>query len=185
MTKEMLKKIKEESEKEIAKLDGYNTYARLRNKLAITEEAKASLGLPYNRDMYLPEKTESDVIMSIYKKYANQIKETDTNGIYIYVATYMPSEFSTEEIEEGFQFEIETEINDPRATHRYFWNIEGLCSKSVNIQDCEEFEKTHTVLYVDNFYEIQEEFIITAVKENQKKAVNKLLQKTYIQSHTN
>ena len=83
MTEELLRKIKVESEEELKGLNKYNEYAKLRNRLAIIEEAKASLGLPYTRDMYLPEKTEEEIIMSIYKKYERFIEEKDTNGIYV------------------------------------------------------------------------------------------------------
>ena len=87
------------------------------------------------------------------------------------------SDFTPKQIEYGNPLEIEVEIDDPRATHRYYWNLEGIYSISVNIEDCEEFEKTHTVLYVDNFYELQKEFVITAIKESQERAVNKVLKK--------
>ena len=177
MTEELLKKIKKEAEEKIETLDEFNEYARLRNRLALIEEAKKILGLPYNRDMHLPEKTEAGIIMSTYQKYISQIEEKDTNGIYVYIGTYMPSEFSYEEFEEGYPLEIETKFNDPRATHRHYWNLEGIWSESINIQDCEEFEKNHTVLYVDNFYDLQKEFITTAIKESQQAAVIKVLKK--------
>ena len=64
-------------------LEEYNKYARLRNKCAQEEEIKASFGLPYERDLYLPEKTEEQIIMEIYKKYERFINEEETNGIYV------------------------------------------------------------------------------------------------------
>lgn len=176
MTEEMLQKIKTEAKNEFSKLNEYNNYARVRNKLAIEEEIKASLDLPYNSDMYLPEKTEVDIIMSIYKKYANQIEETETNNIYIYAGTYKISEYTIEELEEGYPFELESVINDLKATHRYYYNLEGLFSVSVNIDECQEFEQTHIVIY-GNFYKLQQDFIITAVKESQEKAVSKILKR--------
>lgn len=59
MTEELLVKIKKEYEDQIKGLEKYNEYARLRNRLAKDEEIKASLGLPYTRDMYLPEKLKN------------------------------------------------------------------------------------------------------------------------------
>ena len=178
MTEELLLKIKIESEEQIKGLDKYNEYARLRNRLAKEEEeVKASFGLPYARDMYLPEKTEEQVIMEIYKKYERFIEEEDTNGIYVYYSTYMPSDYNLEEIMQGAPFEIEVSYDDPNATHRYYYNLEGLYVESVNIEDQKHFEETHKVLYVDNFYKLQQDFIVTAVKESQEKALSKILKK--------
>lgn len=177
MTEELLLKIRKESEEQIKGLDKYNEYARLRNHLAKEEEIKASFGLPYTRDMHLPEKTEEQVIMEIYKKYERFIEEEDTNGIYVYYSTYMPSDYDFEEIMQGAPFEIEVPYNDPNATHRYYYNLEGLHVESVNIEDQKEFEETHIVIYVDNFYKLQQDFIITSVKESQEKALSKILKK--------
>ena len=177
MTEELLTKIKEETKKEINTLDEYNSYAKRRNELAEIEEIKKELGLPYNGNMHLPEKTEKGIILSTYKKYLSYIKEKDTNGIYIYIGTFMPTGITEEEFEEGYPLDSQVDINDPRATHRIYWNLEGIWSKSINIEDCEEFERTHTVLYGDNFHNIEAEFIITAVKESQDKAVSKILKK--------
>lgn len=177
MTEAVLLKIKIESAEQIKGLDKYNEYARLRNSLAKEEEIKASFGLPYTRDMYLPEKTEEQVIMEIYKKYERFIEEEDTNGIYVYYSTYMPSDYNLEEIMQGAPFEIEVSYDDPNATHRYYYNLEGLYVESVNIEDQKHFEETHKVLYVDNFYKLQQDFIVTAVKESQEKALSKILKK--------
>ena len=177
MTEELLRKIKVESEEELKGLNKYNEYAKLRNRLAIIEEAKASLGLPYTRDMYLPEKTEEEIIMSIYKKYERFIEEKDTNGIYVYMSSYMPSDYTIEEIDEGAPLQIEIPINDSRATHRYYYNLEGFYVECINIEDITSFSQPHTVIYVDNFYELQKEFILTAVAQSQEKAVTKILTK--------
>lgn len=177
MTEELLLKIRKESEEQIKGLDKYNEYARLRNRLAIEEEIKASFGLPSARDMYLPEKTEEQVIMEIYKKYERFIEEEDTNGIYVYYSTYMPSDYTYDEIEDGAPFEIEVSYENPNATHRYYYNLEGLHVECVNIEDQRQFEETHTVLYVDNFYKLQQDFIVTVVKDSQEKAVSKILKK--------
>ena len=177
MTEELLLKIRKESEEQIKGLQKYNEYARLRNHLAKEEEIKESLGLPYTRDMYLPEKTEEQVIMEIYKKYERTIDEKDTNGIYVYYSTYMPSDYTWDEIEDGAPLEIEVSYENPNATHRYYYNLEGLNVERVNIEDQKKFEETHKVLYVDNFYELQQQFILTAVRESQEKALSKILKK--------
>ena len=179
MTEELLKQIREESKNEITNLEKFNTYSRLRSELEKIENRKRDLGLLY--DLYMgigpAEKTEDDVIMDTYHKYLDHIEEKDTNGIYVHVGTYMALDLSNEEFEKGYPYEIEVNIDDPRATHRYYWDLEGVWSKEIGIEDCTEFERTHTVIYVDNFYEVQRDFIITAVKYNQREAVNKVLKK--------
>lgn len=177
MTEELLLKIRKESEEQIKGLQKYNEYARLRNHLAKEEEIKESLGLPYTRDMYLPEKTEEQIIMEIYKKYERFINEEDTNGIYVYYSTYMPSDYEFEEIMQGAPYQIEVSYENPNATHRYYYNLEGLNVECVNIEEQKKFEETHTVIYVDNFYEQQQQFILTAVKDSQEKAVSNILKK--------
>lgn len=177
MTEELLIKIRKESEEQIKGLEKYNKYARLRNRLAEEEEVKASLGLPYTRDMYLPEKTEEQIIMEIYKKYERFIDEKDTNGIYVYYSTYMPSDYTFEDIMQGAPYQIEVSYNHPDATHRYYYNLEGLYVESVNIEDQKRFEETHKVLYVDNFYKLQEDFVVTSVRESEEKALSKILKK--------
>ena len=89
----------------------------------------------------------------------------------------MPSNYTYDEIEEGAPLQIEVPYNHPYATHRYYYNLEGLHVESVNIEDQKEFEEKHKVIYVDNFYKLQQEFILTAVKESQDKALSKVLKK--------
>lgn len=181
MKEELLKIIRDESKKEIINLKSYNAYVRFRNKLAIEEGAKELLGLPHNRNLELVEKKESDVIMHVYKKYLSYIEEKDTNGIYVYMGSYMPTDTSDYvsyvDATDEAPFEMEVDINDPRATHRRYWNLEGVWAKSIAIEDCDEFERTHTVIYVNNFYGLQREFIMMAVNESQEVAVSKILKR--------
>lgn len=177
MTEELLMKIRDESQKEIDMMNKYNEYADRRNELANIEEIKRMFGLPYNRDMALPRKSEKGIIMATYDKYISYINEKDTNGIYVYMGSYKQSDYTIEEIEDGYPFEVEVDYNDPMATSRRYWNLEGVWGYSFSIEDSEEFERTHTVIFVDDFYALQSEFIMTAVKDSQEKAVSKVLKK--------
>lgn len=177
MTEKFLNIIRVESEKEIANLGDFNFCARNSIQAEMIEEIRKIFGLSYNGNIGTIEKNEFDVIMSVYRKYHSNINEVDTNGIYVYVGTYMPSGYSSLEIENGYPFEMEVDMNDSRATHRRYWNIEGIWAKTIDIEDCMEFEKTHIVIYANNFYEVQKDFVITAVKDNQEKAVNRLIKK--------
>ena len=177
MTEEFLNKIRVESQKEIDLMEKYNEYADRRNELAEFEEIKKRFGLPYNGDMALPRKTETGIIMSVYDKYVCDINQEDTNEIYVYIGSYMPSDYSALEIDDGYPFEIEVNRDDPRAISRRYYNLEGIWGITLNVDESKNFEDTHTVIYVDDFYKLQSEFIVNAVKENQDVAVSKVLKK--------
>lgn len=111
--------------------------------------------------------------MEIYKKYERFIEEEDTNSIYICVSSYMPSHYTYEEIEEGVPYQIEVPYDNPFVTHRYYYNLEGLHVEIVNIENIPEFEQTHIVIYTENFYKLQREFIVEAVRYSQEKVLRK------------
>ena len=184
MTEELLTKIKQEAKKEIGLLKEYNEYARLRNQLAEQEVIKKGLGLLYRNDLWMPEKTEDGIIMSIYQKHIGEIEENDTNEIYYYDGTYKyiyDNLFKYDVVE---PLEELVDRNDPEANFRRYSNIEGVYSYDFCLEDADEFERTHTVLYDEETitkgmqpYWFTEDFVLTAVKENQKVAVNHILKK--------
>ena len=74
--------------------------------------------------------------------------------------------------------------DDSEADFRRYSNIEGVYSYDFCLEDADEFERTHTVLYDEETitkgmqpYWFTEDFVLTAVKENQKVAVNHILKK--------
>lgn len=175
MKEELLKRIREESQVKISRLNEDNEYARNRAALEEQEEIKKMLGLPYNRSIGPVEKTEEDIIMEVYKQYASQIEEIDTHGIFVYDSTYMALDLTLEMIEEGYPLQVEVDMNDPRATHRYYYNLEGLFAECVNIEDIAEFEKENIVIYVENPSMLERNFIVSAVREGQEKAIQMVL----------
>lgn len=183
MTEELLTKIKKETEKEIGLLKEYNEYARLRNQLAEQETIKKELGLPHNSDLLLmPLKNENEIIMSIYHNHVGEIEEEDTKGFYYYDGTYKYVYDSWLESYKLGPMEELVPRNDTNAHFRRYDNIEGVYSYCFSLEEAEEFERTHTVLYDSNNegvipYWITEDFITTAVRENQEKAVSLVLKK--------
>ena len=184
MTEELLTKIKQEAKKEIGLLKEYNEYARLRNQLAEQEEIKKELGLLYRNDLWMPEKTEDGIIMSIYQEHIGEIEEEDTNGIYYYDGTY---KYIRDKWFKYYGFEPMEELvarDDPEADFRRYLNIEGVYTYNLCLEDADEFERTHTVIYNEeadiedsSHYQITDDFVITAVKENQEKAKSLILTK--------
>lgn len=184
MTEEFLKMIRNEAKKEIARLKKYNEYAKLRNQLAEQEEIKKELGLSYRGDLWLPEKTEEDIIKSIYQKHIGEIEEEDTNEIYYYDGTYKYVYDSWIESYGLGPIEELVDRDDPEANFRRYSNIEGIYSYTFGLKEADEFEKTHTVIYTaeadkedGSLYRITDDFVITAVKESQEKAKSLVLKK--------
>ena len=184
MTEELLTKIKQEAKKEIGLLKEYNEYARLRNQLAEQEVIKKELGLLYRNDLWMPEKTEDGIIMSIYQKHIGEIEENDTNEIYYYDGTYKYIYGNLFKYDVVEPLEELVDRNDPEANFRRYSNIEGVYSYTFSLEDADEFERTHTVIYNEeadiedsSHYQITDDFVITAVKENQEKEKSLILTK--------
>jgi hypothetical protein len=175
MNSEILLKIREEVNKRLETLDKDNEYARRREEVENEEEVKKILGLPYNRSIGPVVKSEEDVIMEVYNKYAKEIEEHETHCIYVYDSSYVALDLSLEMIEEGYPLQVEVEFDDPRVTHRYYYNLEGLFVESVNIEDVEEFEKQNIVIYGVDYSKLQREFICDCVRNSQAEAVCKVL----------
>ena len=107
--------------------------------------------------------------------YAKEIEEHETHGIYVYDSSYVALDLSLEMIEEGYPLQKEVEYDDPRVTHRYYYNLEGLYVECVNVEDIEEFEKQNIVIYGVDYSKIQREFICDCVRSTQAEAVSKVL----------
>lgn len=175
MTESLLQKIRKEVEEELLVLSKFNSTAKSKAKLEEEENIKKSLGISNQTIIAPAEKTEIDVIMEVYRKYERLIEEKDTNGIYVYVTSYMPTEYSAEEILEGRPEEIEVAKDNPKATCRVYYNLEGCWSKTIDIKDCDEFEKSNIVIPQGNFNLLQREFIVTAVNKGQADAIKKII----------
>lgn len=173
MKEEILRQIKNEVSDKLAKLDEYNNYARLINKKVEENNKKyLSRGLPLHDSTFLPEKTRYNVIFEAYKKHIKSILPEETNQIFVYLGTYKPNN-STDEFD---SFDIETELNDSNASYRRYADLEGLWVEQVPIEKCEEFEKSHTVIY-DDYNKLLKEFLISSVCDSQEKAVSRILRR--------
>lgn len=175
MKKEILLKIKDEVSKKLETLEQDNEYARRREEVENEEEVKKILGLPYNRSIGPVVKSEEDVIMEVYKKYAEEIEEHETHGIYVYDSSYVALDLTLEMYEEGYPLQAEVEFDDPRVTHRYYYNLEGLYVESVNIEDVSEFESQNIVIYGVDYSKLQRDFICECVRNGQVEAVSNVL----------
>lgn len=131
-------------------------------------------------DLKLVKKTDKEIISSFYHHYLHQIDPKDTNEIYVYLGTY---HYSIEtDIVHGSNDE-RVDYSSPLADYRTYWNIEQPFAESISINKCEQFEKKHFIINPESYfkereyYEIQKEFFIKAVKSNQTNAKKMILKK--------
>lgn len=118
-----------------------------------------------------------DIILKIYYKYLHMIQADETNSIFVYLGTYQYN-YDIDVVHSSN--DIRVEYNSNNACYREFQDIEQPFPICVPIDKCEEFENKHNVIYTKSFfslkkyYEIQKDFVLALINENQK------LVKTYI-----
>lgn len=182
MKEELLVKIREDLEIEKKRLKEYNDKIKRIKELMKDEKVKEFLDLT-SLDYKVGNSNKmvtDDIIASIYSKYLYIIRESDTNGLYVYLGTYAYNDEM--DIVHGSR-DYRVSYDSPKADYRLYQNIELWGSEHILIRKCEEFEKTHTIInpnvpFSDKaFYEIQKDFFIRAVKDNQESAKRMVLRK--------
>lgn len=182
MKEELLKLLKEELEVKKEENNKHNQRIRRIKELKKDLNVKEYIELVniVGKDLKQIKYSENEIILSLYYRYLHKIKEEDTNGIYVYLGTY---EYNHEvDIVHGSN-DFRVNYNSPQANYRIYKNIEYPYGESIPIQKCEEFEKNHIIIKPKSYfkdkeyYEIQREFFIKAVKTNQETAKKMILKK--------
>lgn len=182
MKEELLIKIREELESEKKRQEENNNKNKRIKELLKDEKVKEFLGLTgLNYEIgSTKKKVTDDIIASIYSKYLYLIKESETNGLYVYLGTYKYND-EIDIVHGGRDYRVP--YDSIKADYRVYQNVELWGSVHVLINKCEEFEKTHRIInpMVDasdkTFYQIQKDFFIRAVKDNQESAKKMILRK--------
>ena len=152
------------------------------NKARLTELKENALVKEYIKleqevKKYPKEKTETEIINSIYLKFHIKTGE-ETNGIYYCLGTFKRT------LSEG---EVRLPRDSKEAEYRVYADIESYHDiVKVPIKKCQEFEKTHPVILSESFiaegeteyFKLQKEFFLTSITEDQDKACQKILTKT-------
>ena len=181
MKEDTLNQIK--NEVEIAKLniEKNNTMVRRMKELEKNRYVKeyiSLVGLPKNKQKFITD-TDDEIISQIYGRYIHRIDERDTNGIYVYLGTFRYSS-ATDVVSLG---DDRVSYDDDRADYRLYQDLEQFASMVVNITDCKAFEENNTIINPNGYfksreyYKIQKEFFITAVKKGQETARKRILKK--------
>ena len=135
-------------------------------------------------DSEIPKEIENAIMLSIYARHIGEIDEEDTNEIYYYDGTYKYVYDSWLEAYGLGPVEERVARDDPSANFRRYSNVEGIYSHTAGIKVADEFERTHTIIYLpeadiedNSLYRISHDFVIFAIKEGQEKARKLLLNK--------
>lgn len=137
------------------------------------------VGLSNTKQKFITD-TDDEIISQIYGKHIHRIDERDTNGIYVYLGTFR---YSDEIDIVHSSCDIRVKYDDKRADYRLYKNIEQVFAKKININDCKSFERENIILNPNSYYKekeyynIQKEFFITAVKKGQEAARKRILKK--------
>ena len=182
MREELLIKIREDLENEKKRLKEYNDKVKRIKELMKDESVKEFLDLTCidYKVGNTKKMVTDDIIASIYSSYVYRIRENETNGLYVYLGTYRYNDEM--DIVHGSN-DYRVSYDSPNADYRLYQNIEQWGCEQVLIKKCEEFEKTHTIINPKiafsnkAFYEIQSDFFVRAIKDNQKSAKKMILRK--------
>jgi len=184
MEQEILNKIRIDYNNSLKRRTKYADILKQLKELEKDEKIKKYIDLKNRLEQFNYEKiiNESDEEILSRTFWAYQYAINETNEIYLYIGTFKLDSHC--DIEHG-PGDIRLKRNDPRAEFRQYRNIEDGYSEEIPINKCEEFEKTHTIIFPEiedmadkYFYEIQKEYIKIAVAEGQEVACKKILTKT-------
>ena len=133
--------------------------------------------------------TDEDLIVDVLENSVS-FEGDETNNIYVYMGTFKKMECS----DNYLSMFCETYYDDSTADYRIYRNLElpsTHLKREINValKDCGNFEKENIVVYssdknlMKNFYNLQAEFLLTAINESQEKAVERVLAKSQNKSN--
>ena len=178
MTYEMLEKIREEVKEKQKSIKIHNKNVDRVNKL-LTYKCIIEYFTLVDEEPFTLKYMDNDIeniIDDVFRENIYQIKNNETNKIYVYKGTYKYDD--SYDIVHGAS-SIRVNRNDPTALFSVYQDIEQNWDKNVRIDKCDDFEKDNYVIFgkISNYYQIRKEFIVDAVNLGQEKAVSNVLKK--------
>lgn len=184
MREDILELIKKNSESRKEKKDKLINLVKRMKELRENEAVREYLNLveQIESSNYVKMISNSDesILISSFRCHMYLIE--DTNEIYLCMGAYMLED--TCDIEHGPK-DIRLNDRDPRVQYKKYMDIEKEYCICVPINECEEFEASHKIIFTNNlqtrkiYRNIQKEFISTALEEGQEKACQKILNKKW------
>ena len=97
--------------------------------------------------------------------YLPKIESGTTNGVFAFCSSIVKTDGDVEIVD----------MNDPRATHRIYWDLEQAISTEVPIEECEAFEQENTIIYGE-MHRLRLQFFseLLQASQSQKEARDKL-----------
>ena len=176
MKEDILDKIRNERDTIIKSLQEGNERKRrlkeLLNESLIKEFMKLS-GLTFDEDLGMPVPSKNKIVNQIIEEYKEfEFDPEDTNRIYLCTG----KNYRGMLVDGIYQLDI---IGKPESVKcGWYCNIESeIDNYLIPIEECDEFEKNHTVIFHHDYEKIQSEFITCAVNDSQENAVKILLRK--------
>ena len=122
-----------------------------------------------------------DFASEAYAMNSHHIKET--NSIFVYLGTYKNT--SSKDVLRGPE-SIRVKYNDPTAEYRLYVDLEKhrIDTLEIPLQNCTLFEQTHRIIFPKSyntareFYDLQNAFILDAIKLGQEEAIKRVLAKS-------
>lgn len=183
MKKELLEEIREEV-LNIKKANEERNKRRSRiRELELDESVKEYMrlrGIDTFTDVKESTTDERTLASEIYYRYIHRIDKEDTNGIFVCLGTYKESYESDVVHCNG---DIRVGYHNPDAKYRLYQDLEQHSVITVPIKACEEFEKSHIVIFpkgynlCKKYYEMQKEFFAEAITNTEEEACELLLRK--------
>ena len=173
MREDLLERIRQEAYEEYLELKNYNRKVFRLNQLLSSDEMKEYFELTQEKPKKLKyvEINIEEIIYSLFEKYSEDIKSDETNDIYVYRGTYRyvkPFDYNQNSI---------VPRNSLDAEYSIYSNLEKYDLKYVSIENREEFEKNHNIVFGESYFNVRREFALMSVNESQEKAVNHILKK--------
>lgn len=177
MNNEVYQKIVNEYNTKKREKKCYNDLLKLKEELESNEIVKEYLFIIEQLKKYDDSinKSDDEMILDAYNKCSHRLD--DDNEIFVYIGTYKYA------VNVNFKGTIDKSVdrNDPEADYRLYINLENFMrTKEISIEEADEFEKTHKIVYSKGRHEykqIQNQYIIDSVRYGQEKAIQKILKK--------
>ena len=163
--KEFIYAIAEREKKITAQMEAKAKAQSLEKTIEVKEYLKVCGVKPFSSGMRVDSK--DNIRLLTFYSFVRQIPDSETNGIFVYCGTYR----------NGYDGLVRTNASSPSAEYRKYWDIEQESPIYINLEDCEQFESTYTVLNA-SIDAVRKTFVETTLNEGQAKAL-KLIKDKY------
>ena len=180
MKDETLNEIKSAALKELEYAIKYNKDLKRVEELFLNRTVIISCAPIGKGPFYFIKKSEDydKIFLNCYKKYLFNIKDTDTNKIFVYLGNYYVKYFGGSLLSANY---IQVPSDDVRTEYKKYHDLEQYKAIYVPVSKCEKFEEENNIIFdnIDKYIEIRDEFALNMLSDGQENA-KKYIKKKYI-----